>query len=133
MRELLPVLFLLAALTGCAATSSQLASIDTRALCVDYAQTVLTGHGYSLNGFQSASGKQIAHALAVRGATCSPMRLYYWLATLRLAQQQRARAALGAMANKCLATSGPTPLPAGACGYAKGVWVCEPEPCGTAP
>ena len=120
-------------LTGCAATSSQLAEIGTRTLCVDYAQSVLTGQGVPINGFQSASGPQISEALAARGARCTPMHTYYRLAALRLAQQQRATAALDAAAQNCLATSGPTPLPAGACGYVNGVWTCEPGPCGVTP
>jgi hypothetical protein len=128
-----PMLFAVLLLAGCVATSSQLAAIGTRTLCVDYAQSVLTGRGVSLNGFQAASGQQISEALAARGARCTPMRLYYRLAALRLAQQQRANAALDAIALRCLASSGPTPLPAGACGYVNGVWTCEPPPCGAAP
>lgn len=57
---------------GCVASPAQLAAVNTQELCVDYAETIIVGHGISINGLQAASGQQLAKTRVARGATCAP-------------------------------------------------------------
>ena len=131
MRYIITALIILTALAGCVNVPALLAKQDTQSLCVDYAQSVIIGGAVPIRGLlNTASGEQIAKVLAARGATCSPRRLYYKLAVIRINEQQNQNATLLNLAERCAATAGPTPLPDGACGYVNGVWTCEPPPCG---
>jgi hypothetical protein len=135
MRYLIASIAIVTVLAGCVNVSTILARRDTQSLCVDYAQSVITGEAVSIRGpfGPDATGEQIANVLAARGAKCSPRRLYYRLAVIRIREQQNQNASLLNLAERCAATAGPTPLPDGACGYVNGVWVCEPPPCGANP
>lgn len=130
MRCLIAAIVILTVLAGCVDASTILARRDTQSLCVDYAQSVITGDAVSIRGLFGpvATGEQIANVLAARGAKCSPRRPYYRLAVIRLREQQNQNASLLNLAEKCEATAGPTPLPDGACGYVNGAWMCEPPP-----
>jgi hypothetical protein len=110
LRHLIAIASSLVALAGCAATPTELAAVDTESLCVDFAQTVLTGESISINSFRAASGQQIRAALAARGATCAFPSAYLELARVQLQMQQQQQAVSTWAALRLLNESRPMPF-----------------------
>lgn len=121
-------------LGACATTPADFQSTDTQTLCVDYAETVLTGAPLAWPGFKQATGANLQAALTARGADCSPPQQYLQLAMLRLQLQQQQQAAaiqmLGAAAQYEQAAQPYTPFAPvhwmnSTCGWQANQWVCN--------
>ena len=127
------VIPVIAALAGCATTPADFQSTDTQTLCVDYAETVITGAPIAWPSFKQATAAQIESALAERHADCSPPQRYLQIAMARLELQQRQQAAviqmLGAAAQYEQAAQPYTPFAPvhwmnSTCGWQANQWVC---------
>lgn len=98
--------FFVAALGGCVNTAQQMRETakqlhqePSQTLCVDYAESVITGANVSLNGsaYTSVSGAQLAQEIKSRGIRCQPWMAYLQTAAQRIRLNQERKQANDAM------------------------------------
>ena len=73
---------------ACSMSPARLAQQSPGDLCIEAAQTVITGQPVWIGG-RSASEQSLAQALKQRGETCQPWKTYVAMAQQRLQYQQR--------------------------------------------